>query len=145
MPTLSLLSNTERQIMELLWEEGKPLSRQDLLTKTEGRKWNPSSIHLILNSMISKGVLRITDTEKRYARTYEAVITREDYLAHQVASALPEKSPRESLLCAVSTLFHRCEITEETLREIEELIADYRRDHPEIEQAEKQRQSEDSK
>lgn len=127
MPTQSLLSNTERQIMELLWEEGKPLSRQDLLTKTEGRSWNPSSIHLILNSMISKGVIRITDTEKRYARTYEAVISLEDYLAHQLTSALPKKSNRDLLISTVSALVHRGGIDEATIQELENMLEEQRR------------------
>lgn len=127
MPTQSLLSNTERQIMELLWEEGKPLSRQDLLTKTEGRSWNPSSIHLILNSMISKGVICITDTEKRYARTYEAVISQEDYLAHQLTSALPKKSNRDLLISTVAALVHRGGIDEATIQELENMLEEQRR------------------
>lgn len=140
MPTQSLLSNTERQIMELLWEEGKPLSRQDLLTKTEGRSWNPSSIHLILNSMISKGVIRITDTEKRYARTYEAVISLEDYLAHQLTSALPKKSNRDLLISTVSALVHRGGIDEATIQELENMLEEQRR----ALQAEKDTQEQDT-
>ncbi|MCR4598187.1 MAG: hypothetical protein K5678_04040 [Acetatifactor sp.] len=51
--------------MLLLWNEGRPLTREEILKGTEGRNWNPASIHQILNSMISKGVIRITDEEKK--------------------------------------------------------------------------------
>ncbi len=59
------VSSNEYKIMLLLWNEGRPLTREEILKGTEGRNWNPASIHQILNSMISKGVIRITDEEKK--------------------------------------------------------------------------------
>ena len=53
------LSPNEQAIMELIWSAGRPLSRQEILEGTDGRSWNPASIHLVLNNMLSKGILRI--------------------------------------------------------------------------------------
>ncbi len=117
------LSATEKQLLELFWNAGKPLSRQELLERTEGRSWNPSSIHLILNSMISKNVIRITDVERRYGRTYEAIVTREDYLAQLVENALPEASPKDRLLHMVAALVRRDGISGETIQELEAFLA----------------------
>ena len=68
------LSPNEQAIMELIWSAGRPLSRQEILEGTDGRSWNPASIHLVLNNMLSKGILRITDQTVRYGRTYGATI-----------------------------------------------------------------------
>lgn len=84
------VSSNEYKIMQLLWNEGRPLSRAEILKGTEGRNWNPASIHLILNSMISKGVIRITDEEKKYGRTYEASYSREEYITQGLQELLPD-------------------------------------------------------
>lgn len=87
--TPQALSENEYGILELLWDSGKPLSRAEILKGTEGRTWNPASIHLILNSMLSKGVIAITDEGRKYGRTYEAVIGREEYLIEGIRRLLP--------------------------------------------------------
>ena len=92
------LSHNEYLIMALLWREDRPLSRAEILKGTEGRNWNPASVHLILNSMLSKGAIRITDEEKRYGRTYEAVITREDHMLGCIEEGIPEGTTEEKLL-----------------------------------------------
>ena len=94
------VSSNEYKIMQLLWNEGRPLSRAEILKGTEGRNWNPASIHLILNSMISKGVIRITDEEKKYGRTYEASFSREEYITQELQEILPDYA-EEDILNAV--------------------------------------------
>ena len=96
------LSHNEYLFMELLWTEGHPLSRSEILKGTTGRNWNPSSIHLILNSMLSKGVIKITDEEKKYGRTYETLITRDDYMIRCIESGTPGKSSEERLMSVVN-------------------------------------------
>ncbi len=89
------ISPNEYRIMELLWNEGRPLTRAELLRGTEGRDWNPASIHLILNSMISKGVIRVSDETKKYGRTYETSYTREEYAKEALRNLFPDSSDKE--------------------------------------------------
>ncbi len=91
------LSENEMLIMELLWKEDRPMTRAEILKGTEGRNWNPASIHLILNSMISKGAIRITDEEKKYGRTYETCVNRVDYARDAVKALFPGASMAEIL------------------------------------------------
>lgn len=98
------LSSNEYLIMALLWRENRPLSRAELLKGTEGRNWNPASIHLILNSMLSKGAIRITDEEKKYGRTYEAVITKEDHMLQCIEEGMPEGTTEDKLMGAINLL-----------------------------------------
>ena len=93
-----MVSKNEYTILSLLWESNKPLTRAEILEGTEGRNWNPASIHLILNSMISKGVIRITNEEVKYGRTYEACITYNEYLEKSLQEIVPNKSLSE--ICA---------------------------------------------
>lgn len=98
------ISSNEYKIMQLLWIEGKPLTRAEILKGTEGRNWNPASIHLILNSMISKGAIRITDEEKKYGRTYEACYSQDEYVMEALKGVLPDKAEKD-LLTAVLDAF----------------------------------------
>lgn len=92
-----LVSQNEYKILSLMWKEGRPITRAEILKGTEGRNWNPASIHLILNSMISKGAIKITDEEKTYGRTYEAMITRDEYLLETLKAAFPGEDITEIL------------------------------------------------
>lgn len=92
-----MISENEFQIMKLLWRAGRPLSRREILEGTEGRSWNPASIHLILNSMISKGCLRIVDKDRKYARKYAAVIDRNEYLIEVLRCGFPGEDPDQIL------------------------------------------------
>ena len=136
------LSHNEYLIMALLWREDRPLSRAEILKGTEGRDWNPASVHLILNSMLSKGAIRITDEEKRYGRTYEAAITREDHMLGCIEEGIPEGTTEEKLLGVfdalaksldkkkrlgvVSALVDRTEIREKDIIALETMLEEKR-------------------
>lgn len=91
------LSQNEYKIMSAMWEAGHPLSRADVLAATEGRNWNPASIHLILNAMISKGAIKINDNEKHYGRTYDVCMTRDEYLIDLLKESFPDRDIMQTL------------------------------------------------
>lgn len=95
--TFTTMSPNEFKIMELMWKEKKPVTRAEILRGTEGRNWNPASIHLILNAMISKGVIKITDENIKYGRTYETVMTREDYIMSVIENSFPGEDAMQVL------------------------------------------------
>lgn len=101
------LSENEYLIISLIWKENRPLTRAEILKGTPGRNWNPASIHLILNSMISKGVLRIVDEERKYARAYAAAITYHDYVIHVLKVAVPDKNVLD-VLGDCQVIFKEC-------------------------------------
>ena len=45
------LTNNELEIMELLWTQGRPLSRTEIIELTPERSWSSKSIHIILNKL----------------------------------------------------------------------------------------------
>jgi predicted transcriptional regulator len=128
--------------MALLWKEDRPLSRAEILKGTEGRNWNPASIHLILNSMLSKGAIKITDETKKYGRTYEAVITKEDHMLKCIDESMPEgtveekllsvfdvlvkKTDEKKLLSVVSALVDRTKVKEKDIETLEAILEEKR-------------------
>ena len=74
-----------------MWKEARPITRAEILKGTEGRNWNPASVHLILNSMISKRVIKITDESKTYGRAYQPLITKQDYILETIKAAFPDE------------------------------------------------------
>ena len=79
----------EMQIMDVLWASDVPLSRSDLLEKSEQKSWKDSSVHILLNGLLQKNAIREAGFVKRsktYGRTFEPTLTREEYFATTIYS-----------------------------------------------------------
>ena len=46
------LTKSEMQIMDVLWASDIPLSRSDLLDRSEQKSWKDSSVHILLNGLL---------------------------------------------------------------------------------------------
>lgn len=99
------LTKSELEIMEVLWQENRPLSRSFIISHAPHRSWKDSSIHILLNSMLDKGAIQIVgfeQTGRRIARTFSPTLTPDEYYAMQIKSRsiyTPESLP--SLLSAL--------------------------------------------
>ena len=112
----------EQAIMELIWSAGRPLSRQGNSWRgTDGRGWNPASIHLVLNNM-SKGILRITDQTVRYGRTYGATMPRCEYIAQYAEEVAKGNTQRDRTLDLAMCLVCRDGIDADTIAELEQML-----------------------
>lgn len=49
------LTKNELEIMDVLWENERPLSRGELMDLSNDKSWKNSSVHILLNSMLKKG------------------------------------------------------------------------------------------
>ena len=81
------LTKSEMEIMDVLWESDKPLSRADLLGESEGKSWKDSSVHILLNSLLQKGAIReagLVKRSKTFGRVFAPTMTREEYFANTV-------------------------------------------------------------
>lgn len=118
------LSPNEFKIMQLLWKENRPLSRPEINEMIPDREWNPNSIHLILNNMIEKGVLRVegmTRCGRGYGRTYAATLTNLDYAVNLLREATADLNSDGRLLGVLPILL-RDGASEETLRALKKLL-----------------------
>lgn len=89
------LSPKERELMEILWDAGEPLGRQEILDRAEAGSatWKPNSIHILINSMLDKGAVRVAGyylNSRKLGRTFAPAVTKEQYAIMQVRKA-PEE------------------------------------------------------
>ena len=83
------LTKSEMQIMDVLWASEVPLSRSDILERSEQKSWKDSSVHILLNGLLQKGAIREAGFVKRsktYGRTFSPTLTREEYFATTIYS-----------------------------------------------------------
>ena len=80
------ITNSEKQILEVLWDEEKPLTSSEIVGVSDDRTWKASSVHLLLNSLLNKDLVEVAGfkkTTKNYARTFQPTMTREEYSINQ--------------------------------------------------------------
>ena len=119
------LSPNEFKIMQLLWKEDRPLSRPEIIEMIPDRDWNPNSIHLILNNMIEKGVIRVegmTRCGRGYGRTYAATVSNLEYAVNLLRDATPETNPDQRVLGVLKLLLDDG-VKPETLKELKTILA----------------------
>ena len=80
---MELMSDSEKEIMKLIWDHGGAMTISELLDQIEraGRVWKRTTVRTFISRLIDKGML-ISQKEGRGAR-YVARISEEEYLKTQ--------------------------------------------------------------
>ena len=76
------LTKSELEILTVLWSSDRPLSRAEILDRSPKRSWKESSIHLLLNHLIEKRMIRVNGFAKsgsHYGRTNSALLSEAVY------------------------------------------------------------------
>jgi len=118
-----VLTKSEMEIMDVLWNSNVPLSRSDLLARQEEKSWKDSSVHIMLNSLLRKGAIREVGFVKRtktFGRTFAPALTREEYFATTIFC----HNHKPQIVGLVKALLSREDIAPEELAEIKKLIAE---------------------
>jgi BlaI family penicillinase repressor len=116
------LTKSEMEIMDVLWASEKPLSRSDLLERSEEKTWKDSSVHILLNGLLQKKAIREAGMVKRsktYGRTIEPTLTREEYFATTIFS----HRHKPEIVGLFAALLQREDITADHLKQIAELVS----------------------
>lgn len=119
------LTENEFNILQLMWEEGRALSRPEIIEKTPEKDWNPNSIHLILNNMIEKGVLCVeglTRCGRGYGRTYAPTMTQMEYAAAQAIAATPDMDTGDRLVGIFTALIEKEGIDTKAISSLEAML-----------------------
>ena len=83
------LTKNELEIMDVLWEQQRPLSRGELLSLPKNKTWMDSSVHILLNSLLRKGAIReagYAKCGKTSGRVYEAALSCAEYYITTLSS-----------------------------------------------------------
>ena len=110
------LTKSEMQIMDVLWASDVPLSRSDLLERSEQKSWKDSSVHILLNGLLHKQAIceaGMVKRSKTYGRTFLPTMTREEYFATTIFS----HRHKPQIVGLFEALLQREDITPEQLAE----------------------------
>lgn len=117
----NMLTKSELEIMELMWQEDRPLTSTEIIDLSVDRSWKKSYVHLLINSLLEKEMIEVAGfvkTTKNYARTFKVKVTKEDYSVSQfttmqsfdendipkIVSALIEKTDNMDVLNELSKI-----------------------------------------
>lgn len=116
------LTKCEMEIMDVLWESGKPLSRADLLAHSEDKTWKDSSVHILLNGLLQKGAIReagLVKRSKTYGRVFCPTMTREEYFVSTIFS----HRYKPDIVGLFDALLRRDDISAEAMNQIAGLVS----------------------
>lgn len=116
------ITNSEMQILEVLWDEGEALTSSEIVEVSDDRTWKSSSVHLLLNSLLKKNLVQVAGfkkTTKNYARTFEPSMSREEYSLNQLQQ---EKKKNTRVFSKLFNTFVSEEVSSITLRALSDLI-----------------------
>ena len=115
------LTKSEMEIMDVLWESGVPMSRADLLARSEEKTWKDSSVHILLNGLLQKGAIQEAGLVKRiktYGRVFVPTMTREEYFANTIFC----HRYKPQMVSLIAALLQRDDITDEQMQAIKALV-----------------------
>ena len=119
------LTKSEMEIMDVLWGSEVPLSRADLLAKSEEKTWKDGSVHILLNGLLAKGAIceaGVVKRSKTYGRTFAPTVTREEYFAATIFS----HRHKPEIVGLFAALLSREDITADDLTAIAKLVEDHK-------------------
>ena len=118
-----VLTKSELEIMDVFWAAQMPLSRSDLLERSQEKNWKDSSVHILLNGLLAKDAIREAGMVKRsktYGRTFLPTMSREEYFATMIFSF----RHKPKLVGLREALLKREDISAEELEIIEKLVSE---------------------
>ncbi len=77
-----MLTKSEKQVMELLWNSQEPLSCVEIVELSKDKTWKDSYIHIMIRSLLKKDLIKVGGVElvaKNYARKFAPNLTKEEY------------------------------------------------------------------
>lgn len=112
------LTKSEQEILETMWEYGKPVTSAKVVELATNKTWKSSSVHLLINSLLKKEYVEIAGfekTTKNYARTFQPTMTRKEFIlkdilkafnnnTEEIFNALIKLSSKEVLLSAKASI-----------------------------------------
>ena len=119
------LTNSELDMMQLLWEAGRPLNRAEIMDIALSDPENPlfakNSFHVIINNLMSYQFIAAfmnNGSGRKNARRFAPMITRNEYFAMQIATT--EHYETTDIPEIVAALFKYSKVTdkEEVLEQV---------------------------
>ncbi len=123
-----MLTKSEKQIMELLWNCGEPLTCVEIIEKSDDKTWKDSYVHIMIRSLLKKEMIKVDGVElvcKNYARRFGPAMTKDEYI---VKTLMSENVWTNDKMPPLFAAFVKNEANLEVLDEFDEIINARRRE-----------------
>ena len=125
MTNFQKLSETEMEVMQIIWESSHPVTSGELLdifAQNKGKEWKGQTIATFLARLVEKGVLISTKKQGR-VNIYTPRISPEEYKS-QEAKSLLETLYEGSVKNFLATLYDGKELTKDEMTELRRWFAE---------------------
>ena len=115
------LTRNELEIMEVLWQAGRPITSAEIVKLSVKKTWKDSSIHILINSLLKKDAIReegFVRTGKGYGRTFVPTDSGENYYAEYLADI----ASKTSTATLFSALLKNSDLSKQDIEELDELL-----------------------
>ena len=118
MMKIEKLSDTEREMMEVIWQLDKSVTSSELLkifNEKKGKKWSAQTMSTFLTRIVDKGVL--TSNKEGRINFYESIISKEEYTQYEAENIL-NNLYKGSLKNFLSALYYKKDMSTDDIQEI---------------------------
>ena len=119
MTNFQKLSETEMEVMQIIWTSGHPMTSGELLdifARDKGKEWKGQTMATFLARLVEKGVLIATKQQGR-TNIYEPCMSPEEYRS-QEAKSLLKTLYEGSVKNFLATLYDGKELTKDEIAEL---------------------------
>lgn len=120
MKKIEKLSDSEREIMDIIWNIDRKVTSSEILkifNESKGKKWSAQTISTFLTRIVDKGILK-SDREGR-TNYYYYIVNKKEYESNQAENIL-NNLYKGSLKNFLSALYYEKDMTDEEYKEISE-------------------------
>jgi len=129
------MNSKEESIMNIVWDYNKPITSVELLKLIGNEIGGTTAVYRVINSLLEKKILQVCGTARyktQYARQFEAVISREEYMAHMVLGNYKHKNNKnnknnKNIAKVAMALVEEAvadEVDDELIQQLEDIIAE---------------------
>lgn len=125
MTNFQKLSETEMEVMQIIWASGHPMTSGELLdifARNKGKEWKGQTMATFLARLVEKGVLISTKQQGR-TNIYEPCMSPEEYRS-QEAKSLLKTLYEGSVKNFLATLYDGRELTKDEIAELRRWFAE---------------------
>ena len=126
------LTKTEEKVMLFLWDQGRPLSVQEMLEAWDGdgKTWKDNYMRAIVHPLEEKDALEFCNLERRgnrYARRFQPAYSKKEYYSHLVKRGGLSASEMVKVEAVALAASGDQQGMDALIHELEEIIEEYRR------------------
>ena len=126
----NLMNPKEEGLMELLWDEQRPLTTAEIGSVLKGKGWNKSTLFNTIQSLLENEYIKVSGVERnntQYARQFEYAMSKEEYAALVLTEkGIKRRALGNIALARTGSSGSDDEADEELIQELENIIKQLR-------------------